>query len=54
MQHNLNAKALGALTNELSEVEGDVDALLAGLQQSIADADAFLVELEREQAVTKP
>jgi hypothetical protein len=50
LKHNLNAKALGALTRELSEVEGNVDSLVADLQQSIADADAFLTEMEREQA----
>lgn len=50
LKHNLNAKALGALGNELSGVEGNVDALVADLQRSIADADAFLVEMEREQA----
>jgi hypothetical protein len=49
LKHNLNAKALGALTNELTQVEGNVNALVADLQQSIAEADAFLIEMEREQ-----
>ena len=54
LKHNLNAKALGALTKELTNVQGDVDALVADLQQSISEADAYLQDMEREQAATKP
>jgi len=50
LKHNLNAKALGALTKELTNVQGDVDALVADLQQSISEADAYLKEMEQEQA----
>ena len=49
LKHNLNAKSLGALSKELSSVEGSVDSLVADLQQSIAEADSFLAEMEREQ-----
>lgn len=52
LKHNLNAKALGALTNELTAVEGNVDALLTDLQASIAEADAYIAAMEREQAGT--
>lgn len=55
LKHNLNAKSLGALSKELSAVEGNVDSLVADLQQSITEADAFLAEMEKEQqAAGKP
>lgn len=49
LKHNLNAKSLGALSTELSSVEGNVDSLVADLQQSIAEADSFLAEMRKEQ-----
>jgi len=49
LKHNLNAKSLGALSKELSSVEGSVDSLVADLQQSIAEADTFLAEMQKEQ-----
>jgi hypothetical protein len=53
LKHNLNAKALGSLTKELSAVEGSVDALLEDLRVSIAEADTYLAEMEKEQAAAK-
>jgi hypothetical protein len=53
LKHNLNAKALGALTKELTNVQGDVDSLVADLQQSINEADAYLKDMEKEQAGAK-
>lgn len=53
LKHNLNARALGALTRELDTVRVDVDELLADLQRSIADADAFIADMERE-TVSQP
>jgi DUF2959 family protein len=47
LKHNLNARALGALTRELDGVSENVDALVADLQKSIAEADAFLAEMDR-------
>lgn len=49
LKHNLNATALGALTSELTAVEGNVDALVAELQKAIGEADAYLAEMERAQ-----
>src|SRR5262249_55069689 len=40
LKHNLNARALGALTNELDAVRTDVDELVGDMQRSIAEADA--------------
>jgi hypothetical protein len=53
LKHNLNARALGALTKELTAVESNVDGLVSDLQASIAEADAYLAEMEREQAAAK-
>lgn len=47
LKHNLNAKALGALSSELATVETNVDALIADLQKSIAEADAYLKEMSQ-------
>jgi hypothetical protein len=47
LKHNLNARALGALTNELDTVRTDVDELVADMQRSIADADAFIQDMEK-------
>ncbi len=53
LKHNLNARALGALSKELTAVEGNVDALVADLQRAIAEADAYVAEMERAQAADK-
>lgn len=50
LKHNLNAKALGALTRELAAVEGDVGSLVDDLKASIAEADAYLAEMQKAQA----
>ena len=47
LKHNLNARALGALTKELDTVRTDVDELLADMQRSIAEADAFIQDMEK-------
>jgi hypothetical protein len=48
LKHNLNARALGALTNELGSVRTNVDELVVDMQKSIADAVAFIADMERE------
>ncbi|MEO5820934.1 MAG: DUF2959 family protein [Vicinamibacteraceae bacterium] len=50
LKHNLNARALGALTRELDTVRTGVDELVADLQRSITEADAFIAAMERESA----
>jgi Protein of unknown function (DUF2959) len=54
LKHNLNARALGALTKELGSVRTGVDELVADMQRSIADADAFIADMERDEAGDKP
>jgi hypothetical protein len=50
LKHNLNARALGSLTRELDTVRTGVDELVADMQRSIADADAFIAAMENESA----
>jgi len=47
LKHNLNARAMGALSKELDGVTAEVDALVEDLQKSVAEADAFLAEMEQ-------
>lgn len=47
LKHNLNARALGALSKELDGVSTEVDALIEDLQKSVAEADAFLAEMDQ-------
>lgn len=42
LKHNLNARAIGALRNELDGIERDTDELIAAMNRSIAEADAFI------------
>jgi hypothetical protein len=49
LKHNLNARALGALTNELDLVRTGVDELLVDLQRSIAEADAYIQDMEKAE-----
>lgn len=50
LKHNLNARALGALSTELASVSQRVDALIVDMQQAIADADAYLKAMEPAHA----
>ena len=50
LKHNLNARALGALTKELDGVQTEVTALVADLQSSIAEADAFIQSMQQAKA----
>ena len=54
LKHNLNARALGALTKELTGVTSEVDALVADLQKSIAEADVFLSDMEKAKQADQP
>ena len=45
MKHDLNARALADLQGEVVSIESEVDALVADLQRSIAEADRFIGEL---------
>lgn len=47
LKHNLNARAIGALKGELGTINRDVDALVAAMEQSIAEADRFIAQMNR-------
>jgi len=53
LKHNLNARAIGALKGELVKVSGNVDSLVAELDQSIKEADAFIQDMRVEQETDK-
>lgn len=42
LKHNLNAMAIDSLRETSLEIEGEVSALVADMQASIAEADAFI------------
>jgi hypothetical protein len=51
LKHNLNAQALGSLQGTVKELELDVASLVQEMQASIAEADAFIAEMQlRNQA----
>lgn len=46
LKHNLNARAIGALRNELDDIERDTDRLIAEMQKAMAEADAFIASMQ--------
>jgi hypothetical protein len=48
LKHNLNAEALGALGKELTSVQANVDVLVSDMQQSVAEADAFIAAMQND------
>ncbi|RLA18994.1 MAG: DUF2959 domain-containing protein [Gammaproteobacteria bacterium] len=47
LKHNLNAQAISSLKSELRAVESDVASLVAAMEKSIGEADAFIQTLEK-------
>ena len=48
MKHNLNAKAIAGLSDELVTVQTNVDTLVRDIEKSIAQANAFIAALQEE------
>lgn len=46
LKHNLNARAIGALRNELDSIERDTATLIRQMQKAIAEANAFIDSME--------
>jgi len=46
LKHNLNARAIGALRNELDTIERDTARLITQMQKAIAEANAFIDSME--------
>lgn len=45
LKHNLNARAIQSLRQEVVKIDKDVDVLLAAIRKSVAEADAFIKEM---------
>lgn len=48
LKHNLNARAIQSLRGEVVAIDRDVDKLLAAMEQSIREADAFIRDMRAE------
>lgn len=48
LKHNLNAKAIAGLSDELAGVQTNVDSLIRDMDLAIAQADAFIAALKQE------
>jgi len=48
MKHNLNAKAIAGLSDELVSVQANVDTLVRDIESSVTQADAFIASLQTE------
>lgn len=48
LKHNLNLSAIAALEGETIVIESNVDALIADMNESIAEADAFIAAMLAE------
>lgn len=46
LKHNLNAQAIGALKEEVDDIEIEVEALIRDMKTSIQEAETFLEEFE--------
>jgi len=46
LKHNLNAQAIGALKQEVGDIEVDVEKLIRDMEKSIKEADTFLKGFE--------
>jgi outer membrane murein-binding lipoprotein Lpp len=46
LKHNLNARAVAGLDSTARELENDVASLIADMERSIREADAFIQELQ--------
>jgi hypothetical protein len=46
LKHNLNAQAIGALKQEVDDIEVEVERLIEDIAMSIKEADAFLKTIE--------
>jgi hypothetical protein len=48
MKHNLNARAIAGLSDELKSVQSNVDDLIRNIERAIAQADEFMASLRAE------
>jgi len=48
LKHNLNARAIASLQSTFGQLQSDVSTLIAQMEKSIAEADAFIKGMENE------
>ena len=48
MKHNLNARAIAGLSDEVISVQTNVDQLVRDIERAVAQADAFIADLQAE------
>lgn len=48
LKHNLNAQAIASLKGQLGLVQSDVSALIAAMEKSIQEANAFIRTMEKQ------
>ena len=48
LKHNLNAKAVGAITGEFSMLRQDVDLLVQEMDRAIADSNQFIATMKQQ------
>lgn len=48
LKHNLNARAIASLKSELDTIQSDVSALIASMEDSINEANAFIDTMENK------
>lgn len=48
LKHNLNAKAIGALEGEFSDIKSDVDVLIKEMSKAISESESFISTLKAE------
>ena len=47
LKHNLNAQAVASLKGELGTLQSDVSSLIASMEKSINEANAFISTMEK-------
>jgi hypothetical protein len=45
LKHNLNAQAISSLKKEVADIEADVSSLIADMNRSVKEADAFVASM---------
>ena len=48
LKHNLNARAIASLKGELGTIKSDVSVLIASMEKSINEANAFINTMEQK------
>ena len=54
LKHNLNAQAIAALQHELIEISLDISQLILAMENSIEEANHFVVTLVEQKALPEP